>query len=77
MTIVSAQEYQSVFSELQCLKEKFVALEQELTFVGRSSPNPYRKVRNTTTQRVGITRGATRSNYRVVATTRSEYSRDC
>ena len=29
MTIVSAQEYQSVFSELQCLKEKFVALEQE------------------------------------------------
>ena len=29
MTIVSAQEYQSVFSELQCLKEKCVALEQE------------------------------------------------
>ena len=29
MEIVSAQEYQSVFSELQCLKEKFVALEQE------------------------------------------------
>ena len=29
MAIVSAQEYQSVFSELQCLKEKFVALEQE------------------------------------------------
>ena len=29
MTIVSAQEYQSVFSELQCLKEKFVALKQE------------------------------------------------
>ena len=29
MTIVSAQEYHSVFSELQCLKEKFVALEQE------------------------------------------------
>ena len=28
MTIISAQEYQSVFSELQCLKEKFVALEQ-------------------------------------------------
>ena len=29
MATVSAQEYQSVFSELQCLKEKFVALEQE------------------------------------------------
>ena len=29
MTIVNAHEYQFVFSELQCLKEKFVALEQE------------------------------------------------
>ena len=29
MATVSAQEYQSVFSELECLKEKFVALEQE------------------------------------------------
>ena len=29
MEIVSTQEYQSVFSKLQCLKEKFVALEQE------------------------------------------------
>ena len=29
METVSAQEYQSVFSELQSLKEKFVALEQE------------------------------------------------
>ena len=29
MATVSAQEYQSVFLELQCLKEKFVALEQE------------------------------------------------
>ena len=29
MAIVSAQEYQSVFSKLQCLKEKFVGLEQE------------------------------------------------
>ena len=29
MTFVSAQEYQSVFSELQCVKEKFVAIEQE------------------------------------------------
>ena len=29
MAIVSAQEYQSVILELQCLKEKFVALEQE------------------------------------------------
>ena len=29
MATVSAQEYQSVFSELQCLKEKFLALEQE------------------------------------------------
>ena len=29
MATVSAQEYQSVFSELRCLKEKFVALEQE------------------------------------------------
>ena len=29
MAIVSTQEYQSVFSELQCLKENFVALEQE------------------------------------------------
>ena len=29
METVSAQEYQSVFSELQCLKETFVALEQE------------------------------------------------
>ena len=29
MASVSAQEYQSVFSELQCLKEKFVSLEQE------------------------------------------------
>ena len=29
MAIVSAHEYQSVFSELQCLKEKFVALKQE------------------------------------------------
>ena len=29
MAIVSAQEYQYVFSEFQCLKEKFVALEQE------------------------------------------------
>ena len=29
MAIVSAQKYQSVFSELECLKEKFLALEQE------------------------------------------------
>ena len=29
METVSVQEYQSVFSELQSLKEKFVALEQE------------------------------------------------
>jgi hypothetical protein len=29
METVSAQEYQSVFSELQSLKEKFEALEQE------------------------------------------------
>ena len=29
MATISAQEYQSVFSELQGLKEKFVALEQE------------------------------------------------
>ena len=29
METVSAQEYQSVFSELQSLKEKFVSLEQE------------------------------------------------
>ena len=29
MATVSAQEYQSVFSELECLKEKFLALEQE------------------------------------------------
>ena len=29
MAIVSAQEYQYVFSELQCLKERFVTLEQE------------------------------------------------
>ena len=29
MTIISAQEYQSVFSELQCLKDFFLALEQE------------------------------------------------
>ena len=29
MATVSAQEYQSVYSELQCLKEKFMALEQE------------------------------------------------
>ena len=29
METVSAQEYQSVFSELQCIKEKFAALEQE------------------------------------------------
>ena len=29
MESVSAQEYQYVFSELQSLKEKFVALEQE------------------------------------------------
>ena len=29
MAMVSAQEYQSVFSELQCLKEKFIVLEQE------------------------------------------------
>ena len=29
METVSAQEYQFVFSELQSLKEKFVALEQE------------------------------------------------
>ena len=29
MASVSAEEYQSVFSELQCLKEKFVSLEQE------------------------------------------------
>ena len=29
MAIVSAQEYQSVFSELKGLQEKFVALEQE------------------------------------------------
>ena len=29
METVSAQEYQSVFLELQCLKGKFVALEQE------------------------------------------------
>jgi seryl-tRNA synthetase len=29
METVSAQEYQSVFSELQSLKEKFAALEQE------------------------------------------------
>ena len=29
MATIGAQEYQSVFSELQCLKENFVALEQE------------------------------------------------
>ena len=29
MATVSAQEYQSVFSELECLKEKFLVLEQE------------------------------------------------
>ena len=29
METVSTQEYQSVFSELQCIKEKFAALEQE------------------------------------------------
>ena len=29
MATIGAQEYQSIFSELQCLKEKFVALEQE------------------------------------------------
>ena len=29
MDIVSTQDYQSVFSELNCLKEKFLALEQE------------------------------------------------
>ena len=29
MDTASAQEYQSVFLELQCLKEKFLALEQE------------------------------------------------
>ena len=29
MATVTAQEYQSVFSELQCLKEKFLDLEQE------------------------------------------------
>ena len=29
METVSTQEYQSVFLELQCLKQKFVALEQE------------------------------------------------
>ena len=29
MATVSAEEYQSVFSELQGLKEKFLALEQE------------------------------------------------
>ena len=29
MATVSAQEYQSVFSELQCLKEKFLALAQK------------------------------------------------
>ena len=29
MATVSAEEYQSVFSEFQCLKEKFHALEQE------------------------------------------------
>ena len=29
MAIVSTQDYQSVFSELNCLKEKFLALEQE------------------------------------------------
>ena len=29
METVSAQEYQSVFLELQCIKEKFAALEQE------------------------------------------------
>ena len=29
LAIVSTEEYQSVFSKFQCLKEKFVALEQE------------------------------------------------
>ena len=29
MAFVSTQEYQSILSELQCLKEKFVALDQE------------------------------------------------
>ena len=29
MEIISAQEYQSAFSEIMCLKEKFVELEQE------------------------------------------------
>ena len=29
MATVCTQEYQSVFSEFQCLKEKFLALEQE------------------------------------------------
>ena len=47
------------------------------TFVGRSSPNHYRKVaKAATTWGVGITRATTGSNYCVVATTRTEYSRD-
>ena len=29
METISAQEYQSMFLELQCLKENFVSLEQE------------------------------------------------
>ena len=35
MTIVSALDYQSVFLELQCLNEKFVALEHENQFLLR------------------------------------------
>ena len=30
MTFVSTQQYQPVLQELQCLKENFVALEQEI-----------------------------------------------
>ena len=50
MATVSVEEYQSVFSELQGLKEKFLALEQENQhLLEESSTNLLRKAANATT----------------------------
>ena len=70
MATVSVEEYQSVFSELQGLKEKFLALEQENLVVGGSSTNLLRKAANATTWGTSVTCATTRSNHSSNATTR-------
>ena len=62
MATVSAEEYQSVFLELQGLKEKFLALEQE----NQRLLGDLRKSANATTWGTSVTR------CRVVSHTRYE-----